>query len=443
MAPRVPTGMNTGVRISPRAVRTTPGRAAPSVASTSMPSLIAGSSVGRSARRSDSPDSVAPAAWRRRRRGTGSRARPRCAYSSRQRGPTNASIIASSDDRGRWKLVIITSTTLNRKPGVMNSRVRPDSRPSVAADSSARTVVVPTATTRRPSARVARRRPRSSTGTEYCSEWISCVLDAVRADRPERVQSHHQLHASRPATPRPRQLRRAPPGSGAARRSAPRPTQDARREHGLVALRVLEALVDVGRQRRHTRPSSAAQQLAVVDRTHQAATVAAAPRRSRRRGRPTSAAHDSARRASLRDGPTQRLPPLGVVSSPPAARRPRVDRLEQQHLARATACHGAPRPGRAAPGSRSRTTRSSGRSSVGQLGHACGPRARAPDPGVDQQARRVAGLDRRLRDQPPRAGRSPARRCASGQSRTGPAVPRYESPQRRGTAWVRSPSSDR
>src|SRR3954451_18785680 len=69
-------------------------------------------------------------------------------HSPRQRSPMNASIIISNVVRGRWKLVIISSTTFQSYGRLMNSLVRPCDSPS-AADSRARTVVVPTATTRR------------------------------------------------------------------------------------------------------------------------------------------------------------------------------------------------------------------------------------------------------------------------------------------------------
>jgi hypothetical protein len=50
---------------------------------------------------------------------------------------------------GWWKLVRRAETTRQRWPGRINSEVRPSSRFVAAADSSARTLVVPTATTRR------------------------------------------------------------------------------------------------------------------------------------------------------------------------------------------------------------------------------------------------------------------------------------------------------
>ncbi len=60
-----------------------------------------------------------------------------------------------SVEPGRWKLVTSASTIWNRKPGVMKMSVQPEpgvSTPSLAADSSVRTLVVPTAITLRPTA---------------------------------------------------------------------------------------------------------------------------------------------------------------------------------------------------------------------------------------------------------------------------------------------------
>ena len=61
-------------------------------------------------------------------------------------------------ERGRWKLVSSKSTALNRYPGVIKRFVSPEKgrmRPlSSAAVSSRRRLVVPTATTRPPAARV-------------------------------------------------------------------------------------------------------------------------------------------------------------------------------------------------------------------------------------------------------------------------------------------------
>ncbi len=55
-----------------------------------------------------------------------------------------------------WKLVSRASTTRHGQGRWMNSSVRPSRLPLAAADSSARTTVVPTATTRRASRQAAR-----------------------------------------------------------------------------------------------------------------------------------------------------------------------------------------------------------------------------------------------------------------------------------------------
>ena len=65
-------------------------------------------------------------------------------------------VITSSVERGMWKLVIRTSTTFQSYGRRMNRSVRPASSPVVAADSRARTDVVPTATTRRASLQASR-----------------------------------------------------------------------------------------------------------------------------------------------------------------------------------------------------------------------------------------------------------------------------------------------
>ena len=74
--------------------------------------------------------------------------------------------------RGRWKLVTSASTARNRYGGRMYLRVHPDAgaiapfAPS-AMDSSARTLVVPTATIRPPAARAARIASAASSPTSY------------------------------------------------------------------------------------------------------------------------------------------------------------------------------------------------------------------------------------------------------------------------------------
>ena len=66
--------------------------------------------------------------------------------------PANAQTSINNVDSGRWKLVTSASTTRNVYPGAMKSAVSPAparTQPRLsAADSSVRTTVVPTATTR-------------------------------------------------------------------------------------------------------------------------------------------------------------------------------------------------------------------------------------------------------------------------------------------------------
>ena len=73
--------------------------------------------------------------------------------------PINAETSMNRVERGRWKFVTNASAARKRKPGVMKSDVEPgpaDGSPSGATeDSSVRTDVVPTATTRPPAASAA------------------------------------------------------------------------------------------------------------------------------------------------------------------------------------------------------------------------------------------------------------------------------------------------
>src|SRR5579875_547143 len=69
------------------------------------------------------------------------------AYKSRQRRPAKASSSTRSVLFGWWKFVMRTSTTKKWWPGRMYSSVRPWNDPVAAADSKARTAVVPTAHT--------------------------------------------------------------------------------------------------------------------------------------------------------------------------------------------------------------------------------------------------------------------------------------------------------
>ena len=75
---------------------------------------------------------------------------------------------------GRWKLVISSSTTWKRKPGVMKMSVSPVVWPLRAQDSSVRTVVVPTATTRPPRWRQRSSAASVSGGTSYHSLCMRC-----------------------------------------------------------------------------------------------------------------------------------------------------------------------------------------------------------------------------------------------------------------------------
>jgi hypothetical protein len=73
--------------------------------------------------------------------------------------------------------VIIASTTWNRYPGRMKSRLSPRKgtiEPAAAAVSRLRTLVVPTATTRPPAARAARMRAQAASSTSSHSACISC-----------------------------------------------------------------------------------------------------------------------------------------------------------------------------------------------------------------------------------------------------------------------------
>ena len=79
---------------------------------------------------------------------------------------------------GKWKLVSSTSTTANAKPGVMKMLVSSQSGPNLAADSSARTVVVPTATTRPPRALQAAMAACVAAGTSNrskCMVWSAML----------------------------------------------------------------------------------------------------------------------------------------------------------------------------------------------------------------------------------------------------------------------------
>ena len=100
------------VRILPRAVCAMPVRAAPSMATVSKRTECI-----YAARRSRSIASP-----KLKKRYCSARA---TSYNRRQRSPTKASIIINSVVRGRWKLVIMMSTTFQSYGRVMNRRVRP------------------------------------------------------------------------------------------------------------------------------------------------------------------------------------------------------------------------------------------------------------------------------------------------------------------------------
>ena len=138
------------------------------------------------------------------------RSRTACLYAARVVStPANAMTRASRLDRGRWKFVSRPSTTRRRKPGLMKSSVSPrivasvptrapapDCAPpsaatalsSMARCSRVRTVVVPTATTRRPLSRAATmRRQRRSLDREALRVQTVVVepLLVERAEGPE------------------------------------------------------------------------------------------------------------------------------------------------------------------------------------------------------------------------------------------------------------------
>ena len=145
------------------------------------------------------------------------------------------------------------STTRKRKPGVMNSRVSPAhgaSVPPAAADSSARTAVVPTAITRPPAARQA----------ATASHGLGRHLDALGVHRGARASSSTRTGWKVPAPTcsvtraAPRRTARSAASSAASKcRPAGRRRHGAGRARvdGLVALAVerLGRRGDVGRQR--------------------------------------------------------------------------------------------------------------------------------------------------------------------------------------------------
>ena len=104
-----------------------------------------------------------------------------------------------SVERGRWKLVISTSTTAKAEPGRMYRSLCPSSTPVAAAVSRARTVVVPTATTRRgPLA------GGHGLGRDAVALGVhDVVLDRPGRHGPERGQADGQVDGGALAHPRP------------------------------------------------------------------------------------------------------------------------------------------------------------------------------------------------------------------------------------------------
>ena len=184
-SPRVPTGMNSGVGTSPAPCGPRRARAAPSVASTSMVQLHDWPRPRRGT-------------WRRRRRGSGSRRPARSAYRSRQRGPTKASIMTSSDDRGRWKFVMHHVDHGEREPRrdeqVGGARQLAASPPPTRGPA-------PRGADRDHRARRPRRPPTSSRRRPGRARGGCRGPRPGRRDRPERVEPDDQLDAVRPSAP--------------------------------------------------------------------------------------------------------------------------------------------------------------------------------------------------------------------------------------------------
>src|SRR5687768_1568791 len=109
----------------------------------------------------------------------------------------NASISASSDDRGWWKFVISASTTAKGRSPWMKRSVVPSRSPVAAADSRARTLVVPIATLAGEHRRVRHAVPL---GVHLV------VLDGVDSDRTERAEAHDQLDRHHEGAGAPRSL---------------------------------------------------------------------------------------------------------------------------------------------------------------------------------------------------------------------------------------------
>ena len=418
MAPRVPTGMNTGVRISPRAVRIVPRRAAPSVASTSIDSFTtwgpprparpslgsrpAGGAVGLTAEQhgvAEGQEAVVPLERRRHRaRASAGRRRPRS-------WPAATTV-------GRWKLVISTSTTLKRNPGVMNNRVRPDSCPSVPADSSARTVVVPTATTRRPSSWAVCTASHVSYGHRVPLGVDLMVLDPFGADRAERVQADHQVHRGDldPAIGQAGQHRRGQVEARGGRRCRCRAAW--RTPSGSApGRRVARGCTAAAAPPRPPRAHPAAPRRAAAAR---GGLRRRAPRRSRSAGHRAAAGTTSPTR-SLRDGRHRACHHPWSRSSPPAAS------ITAASSGSSSSTSPAPPESRrmATRAGSTRvsftTTRSSGRSSEGSSATVASSGATRRRPGRPAAAPRRGARSASARS-PSREARSRARRCAPAQS---------------------------
>ncbi len=166
--------------------------------------------------------------------------------------PANAETSISSVDRGRWKLVTSASTMRKRNPGVMKRSVSPAparSAPVPSADSSARRLVVPTATTRR---RCGARGVHGGRGRRADVEPLAVhpvfgqVAGAHRLERAGADVQRDRRQFDAAGAQAVEQLAREVQAGGRRRDGAA-----ARRVHGLVALRVLGGVGvrDVRRQR--------------------------------------------------------------------------------------------------------------------------------------------------------------------------------------------------
>ena len=284
----------------------------------------------------------------------------------------------------------------------MNSSVRPSSSPDAAADSRARTLVVPMAITRPPVARACSQAPGWWLGP--CSARRAC--GGLRPWPPTWAGT----------CPCPPRVRRARPGPAARQRSSLRGEEAgggcrhrprALGEHRLVALGVGQRGVDVGRQRDDA--VAVERRQLVLARGHRQGhrrvpSRLRPPPRRRGRGRPRAGAGAN--------------PPAGAHQRLPVARRAP---LQQQDLDLAPL--GLRSRSRAGRTRAVLTTSTSPRThELGQVGHRGAPAARPPwahPPGAGPR--------------PGSAGRcAMARRAGGSRSRRGPwagqtyrAAPRY------------------